>query len=330
MIQNSDDAKASVVTININNNHLSFENNGYPFREEDWQRIITIASGNPDETSIGCFGVGFYSVFSLTDEPAIYSGTVRIEFFWENRSLKFRRYQNLSVSEKSVFLFPNIPSYRLKDWSLQSLGLFLVKTIAFTRNITSIQVNINRDFFEIKKEHLNPEIITQTFQIPPKINTVYFHPLQIFKQEIKISFNTKTNHVHIATFLLVQSEVKVLMSPEWISQISSRLSKKLPTETKVQLLYHINIDQTYSDSHLKDLYPLPNNGHLFVGFSTNQKTGTGFHISAPFFTTMEREHIDFNPIFVDWNIALIAVSGIIARIQVQQHFFNFFKNYFSK
>lgn len=39
---------------------LLVKNNGMPFREEDWQRLKRIAEGNPDETKIGAFGVGFY------------------------------------------------------------------------------------------------------------------------------------------------------------------------------------------------------------------------------------------------------------------------------
>jgi hypothetical protein len=39
---------------------LLVKNDGQAFREEDWQRLKRIAEGNPDETKIGAFGVGFY------------------------------------------------------------------------------------------------------------------------------------------------------------------------------------------------------------------------------------------------------------------------------
>jgi hypothetical protein len=39
---------------------LVVKNDGQAFREEDWQRLKRIAEGNPDETKIGAFGVGFY------------------------------------------------------------------------------------------------------------------------------------------------------------------------------------------------------------------------------------------------------------------------------
>ncbi len=33
--------------------------------------------------AVGCFGVGFYSVFSLTDSPAVRSGSRGLLIFWE-------------------------------------------------------------------------------------------------------------------------------------------------------------------------------------------------------------------------------------------------------
>ncbi|KAG8689809.1 hypothetical protein FRC09_012247, partial [Ceratobasidium sp. 395] len=62
----------------------TFRNNGMPFRNEDWNRLKKIAEGNPDEQKIGAFGVGFYSLFSVTEEPFVKSGSEWMGFYWRN------------------------------------------------------------------------------------------------------------------------------------------------------------------------------------------------------------------------------------------------------
>lgn len=72
---------------------LVVTNNGQPFNENDWNRLKRIAEGNPDETKIGAFGVGFYSTFADCEEPFISSGGEAMAFYWKNNSLFTRRLQ---------------------------------------------------------------------------------------------------------------------------------------------------------------------------------------------------------------------------------------------
>jgi hypothetical protein len=53
---------------------LLVTNDGLAFGVNDWSRLKRIAEGNPDETKIGAFGVGFYSVFADCEEPFVSSG----------------------------------------------------------------------------------------------------------------------------------------------------------------------------------------------------------------------------------------------------------------
>ncbi|TFK75311.1 hypothetical protein BDN72DRAFT_892280 [Pluteus cervinus] len=63
----------------------TFKNNGILFRDEDWNRLKKIAEGNPDEEKIGAFGVGFYSLFSVTEEPFVKSGNNWMGFYWKDK-----------------------------------------------------------------------------------------------------------------------------------------------------------------------------------------------------------------------------------------------------
>jgi Protein of unknown function (DUF3684) len=127
LLQNAADAGATKVTIKIETipsstvplpqaasgsdllkhivtNHtvkrLLVTNNGQPFNANDWSRLKRIAEGNPDETKIGAFGVGFYSVFADCEEPFVSSGSEAMAFYWKGNSLFTRRLQ-LSEADSS-------------------------------------------------------------------------------------------------------------------------------------------------------------------------------------------------------------------------------------
>lgn len=79
---------------------LVVQNNGQPFTKTDWRRLKRIAEGNPDETKIGAFGVGFYSVFADCEEPFISSGSEAMAFYWKGNALFTRKLQ-LSAAQRS-------------------------------------------------------------------------------------------------------------------------------------------------------------------------------------------------------------------------------------
>ncbi|TAQ89274.1 hypothetical protein B7494_g2422 [Chlorociboria aeruginascens] len=72
---------------------LVVTNDGQPFGVNDWSRLKRIAEGNPDETKIGAFGVGFYSVFADCEDPFVSSGNEAMAFYWKGNSLFTRKLQ---------------------------------------------------------------------------------------------------------------------------------------------------------------------------------------------------------------------------------------------
>ncbi|ERS95613.1 hypothetical protein HMPREF1624_08129 [Sporothrix schenckii ATCC 58251] len=70
---------------------LLVENDGQAFTKTDWARLKRIAEGNPDETKIGAFGVGFCSVFADCEEPFVRSGREAMAFYWKGNALFTRK-----------------------------------------------------------------------------------------------------------------------------------------------------------------------------------------------------------------------------------------------
>ena len=67
LIQNADDAGATEAGLALDCegssdtvNSVTVWNNGRIFSDGDWTRLRKIAAGNPDEASVGLFGVGFF------------------------------------------------------------------------------------------------------------------------------------------------------------------------------------------------------------------------------------------------------------------------------
>lgn len=77
LLQNAEDAKASMVKFKLYNNRVEFEHNGsHLFTIDDVDAITSIGTSNKkdDPTNIGKFGVGFKSVYSYTLTPEVISG----------------------------------------------------------------------------------------------------------------------------------------------------------------------------------------------------------------------------------------------------------------
>ena len=115
-------------------------NNGQPFGQNDWSRLRSIAEGNPDETKIGAFGVGFYSVFADCEEPFVSSGKEAMAFYWKGNSL-FTRRLHLSDDQSSpdtsfILDYRNTTS---PVPSLLPLSQFLASAMTFV-GITNIEL----------------------------------------------------------------------------------------------------------------------------------------------------------------------------------------------
>ncbi|KAJ5936505.1 hypothetical protein N7454_005140 [Penicillium verhagenii] len=110
---------------------LLISNNGLPFSDKDWARLKRIADGNPDETKIGAFGVGFYSVFDDCEEPFVSSGSQAMAFYWKGNGLFTRRLDLGETSNKDTTFVLDYRNDSSPVPSLLQLCQFLSSSLTF-------------------------------------------------------------------------------------------------------------------------------------------------------------------------------------------------------
>ncbi|KAJ7078918.1 hypothetical protein B0H15DRAFT_859732 [Mycena belliarum] len=122
----------------------TFKNDGMPFRKEDWDRLKKIAEGNPDEEKIGAFGVGFYSLFSVTDDPMVKSGDQWMGFYWkDNKDQLFARRGSLpqQTTEAASWTSFEMPQRQPRPMPVAfDFTRFLTSSITFMAHLSEVSV----------------------------------------------------------------------------------------------------------------------------------------------------------------------------------------------
>ncbi|PKY51815.1 hypothetical protein RhiirA4_494733 [Rhizophagus irregularis] len=248
MYFNKDDAESSSVKIIFETNgnkitRILFKNNGFAFRPEDWDRLVSIAEGNPDEQKMGAFGIGFYTLFSVTENPFVSSGGQGMAFYWRGNQLFTKRGSIINDDD---------------DWTT-----FIMDT-------------------------REPLII-------PNIEE-----LKVLSQFIDVY---KTEEASII-FRIAKGSLNV------------------PNNTSIQMLFTEFDERNTSKDYYKDLSPIfkdlisyPEQGKIYIGFPTNQTTGSCSHLAARVIPTMERELIDFaEQTLAEYNNEMLCLGGTLSRI----------------
>jgi len=130
------------VLLNHTVNSMVVENNGEVFKDTDWSRLKKIAEGNPDETKIGAFGVGFYSVFADCEEPLVSSGKQALAFYWQKDALFTRRSALPDGQSTDTTFYLPMRNLNTPVPSLMSLCQFLASSLTFV-GLEQIQVMLD-------------------------------------------------------------------------------------------------------------------------------------------------------------------------------------------
>ncbi|UJR34613.1 hypothetical protein I4U23_027390 [Adineta vaga] len=323
-------------------------NNGRDFSEIDWNRVATIAEGNTDVDSVGQFGVGFFSVFSLCEEPIIISGTKLMTFTWQDdkvlktciRSLPVEKQPHptsicLSLNKKYILLNHPITEQTetFLTMNLPQLKSYFTKVLSFTKHINELVIKINdKNVFEIRKTKTR-QILPMTivdFDVKKSLNHLFrFDSIVQNEQTFTITDGPSITLNHISI------KASVIINKEFHQQIRHILKKDLLNTIHIELLYTPNsvIKQIQSSTDLeidntifKSILPIKfckekiiPTGYIFIGLGTQQTTGIGMHIFSHFIPTIERENLNFQDSYISqWNKELLLSTGQIVRFIYDQ------------
>ncbi|CAO3637571.1 unnamed protein product [Mucor hiemalis] len=365
LMQNADDASSSSVQIHFHTaspdpskplnlqskcDKIVFKNNGMAFRPKDWLRLKRIAEGNPDEQKIGAFGVGFYSLFSVCENPFVFSGSQCMAFYFKGDQLFAKR---ADVPDKDVdtwtsFLMDLREPMEMPDFD--HFCRFLTTSMGFTANLKQVSVFFdNQLIFDITKRVAEPRSMAidsrkMVLSSPQRMFTLtgadmrqiqldsekYTPPSMFspFSNFLTGKTNSGTDGprnnnglpVEKASIFLrvVTGSLQVSVSRDYEKEMERATKKKPPKTTKFQLVYTGKEELDASENRnqiFKDLIPFPHQGRVFIGFPTHQTTGCCCHMASRFIPTVERESIDFADRYISvWNKELLSVGGLLARM----------------
>ena len=363
LLQNSNDAEATIAEISFTtttkpddesssattttsgirrtNNIVSqvqYRNNGMPFRPQDWARLKKIAEGNPDESKIGAFGVGAYTMFSICEEPIVLSGDQALAFVWKGDALWTKTIDNDNGNKNkgwTTFILPSRDPYPLPD--LREFGEFLCASLTFTKCLKEIRLfvdgKLRLTIIKTQIQEPTPVQIQKSSKWWKSDGAATASPSGLFTLKDENSLLESFYHVQVtldddiaavtARYVSAIAKTKV---PATMSHRMERVTKKKPP-SKVEVQIFLNgqqqVDETQSRKNrayqiVQSFSPRIGEGRIFIGFRTSQTTGLAAHLAAPFIPTVEREAMDLQDQTLRlFNTELLEFSGILMRLTLE-------------
>lgn len=317
-------------------------NNGMVFRGEDWNRIKSIADGNPDETKVGFFGVGFYSVFSLSDEPTVLSGPKALSFHWKKDALFVTHgappeaRDDDPEEDKIMFKMVQDEGWTVFDLPVRSdppkpklptpkeLADFLVRCLTFTTTLELVEVYYDgRRVLSVGRESTSDvtSMRVGSQASMPQGSMFRFQDARTEPLRYAIQHYDRPAPV-VVEMMRVLSNFSVHVDESFRAAMFRVTKKNPPRQVGVQLIFDTGkaLQTSATAASWKDLESFSpasaRGGHFFIGSGvTQQTTGSKCHCNAPFMPTMERNSMDLSDItLATWNRALLWATGFLQRI----------------
>lgn len=299
LTQNADDAKAKNLIFDVSDAALIVENDS-TFSECktvdyedcsseiekgflcDFHRFLRISSGDKrhQEDNTGAFGIGFTSVYQVTDHPELFSRTMH--WIVRPEESEYRRIEQNKISyyNSTRFYLP---------WA------FDPETVVRRRlDVSAVsEKDIKQLYSDIEKA------ISDTIMFLKHVRRIQLKRNGNLVKEVFIERDEDSLTVRDGN----QSHKWLLFEGDFADEAQD-LGKNHPKhrrKTDVSIAIPIN------DADI--------NGLLFAYLPTEQKTGLPFHINADFFPTPDRKRILFdNDYQGDWNrLAIEEVADVLSN-----------------
>lgn len=290
LLQNAEDAKATVVEFELHDSGLEVRHNGSrPFSLDDIDSITNIGDSTKkdDPTQIGKFGVGFKAVYSYTSRPEIRSGTYSfaIEDLFVNERIDGRAPLGLT-SFQFPFNRQEKPAKAAVEEVKRGLEELDEKTLLFLNHITTVTYTLPDG---------TPGIIQR--------QDLDEHVIKILKSE-------GDNFVESHWLRLVGGASVEHNGPNALSVAAAfRLEVGSPVKPKRGK----QKDGTdVKSSPTRSIVPL-DRGDVSIYFpAVKESSGLKFHIHAPFASTVARDSVRDEPenIQLVGDIAALVVDAL--------------------
>ena len=274
LVQNAEDAQpVSEIEFTIKDDGITVRNNGRIFDGKDVARITSLGEGKKDPDLIGMFGIGFRSVYKVTDSPTILSGYRKIHFpNWQTYKITKIDYSQ----EGSIF---QLPFKRLSESDLMQIheNLFshVQEMLLFLKNLKRISIvnNVKNRIQSINKI----------------VNPINVLPSGVMIEEARLE-KRDNDKQKTEKWLLLTKPLNGLELGQGLS-----LKKPPPRDASVAIAFKMNEDDS----------PIKCEGKIYATLPTKIFTGFGYNINAKFYTDAPRNNIRQDGDTWEWNRRLI-------------------------
>ncbi|KIK97727.1 hypothetical protein PAXRUDRAFT_762872 [Paxillus rubicundulus Ve08.2h10] len=272
------------------------KNDGDEFRLEDWRRLTNIADGNPDDQKIGAFGVGFFSVFSITDSPVVISGDRRKRMFYKDDQLMVES----RTCERTKW---TVIEMEVKDEQLPipkpfDLSKFFCTAVTFLTKVQNVVIRFDGESLsEITRSRHDPDQIgglPEGLKRKSKSGIMCVKSVEVIPQEVRVTMSRLAYSAGSKKSRAGKTAaVKEDANP---TKRDGFFARKNVEPTRAKTISHTSSTQTYTSVVNYTIYSAhisstpPKEMTMGIEMATKKQPPTGFLCEAVHFTRSQYQH----------------------------------------